>query len=1354
MWSIIRSSLVFIAAVLGFMDTPSRFGKYELMRRLAKGGMAEIFLARSFGVEGFERHLVIKRILPQLASSPQFVGLFIKEAKISASLSHPNIVQIYELGRVGTDHYIAMEYIHGRDLTRINKSMRAEGGQMPVPLAVFVVASILRGLAHAHTRTDAKGRTLNLIHRDVSPHNVMIGFQGEVKLFDFGIARLVGDSDPVEGMPGGGKYAYMSPEQASGLPMDHRSDLYSAGVVLYELLVGHRLFQDPDPSEKLRKVRAAEVPDPRLENKDIPDDLWEILSGMLSKTVDDRPADAGEAEEALWAFLYRHNLRADAHELAAFMAESFPDEVDGDPGVADLEGLASDLRRLEGGGTNLTDISQIDGGTMTASVDNIKLPRLLRGNAGERKTVVVVMAEVTGFTALSSNADASEVVRWHYKLLRRLRRVVDQHGGLLESYQDDRFMVLFGVPRAGEHDLERAVACSDAIQKLTDQGSLRRSRISISIGVHRGDITMGGKSGRTVRYLARGDTIKLAHRLCSKADLGEVLVSDRIAAMAGHRFRFSPGPIIRRKGSRDEHKSFLLHGARDRVDPVTGRWVARGDELEQLSGVIGRLAQGEGGVVAITGGAGVGKSRFMREVQRLARAREVPFVLSRARPYRGYRPFDVLRDVVAHAIGTTREDNPEVVKSQLHRLKRLGISDDDIAVIGAMYGLRNNREGRLDVDRMIGSASRLVDGLSRNGPVIIATDDVQYIASMERQIIGAALRGQREHPLLFLFAGRDQTPSEFRPTDVKIVLGRLKSDRINELACEFLAVHEIDEALLEFVQSTAEGNPLYVDEVIRSLRQAGRIEVNEGCATLVGQPGDLVLPVNLEGMIASRIDALGPAAKGVLQIAATVGVTFPVALVREASGLDDIGPLLSDLAERGIVERSSPDQLGSAAFSSVLLWEAVHRSILGVRLSEYHRMVADGMERLYGDGLDDRRMELAAHCAAGGQYLRAAGHAERAGDRLRAQQMIRPALSCWEEGVGWLDHVSRPGHATQVKEAMLRLKAGDGWRLAGDPRKAEIHLQVAQDLGEETGDTEVESRATVGLGHLYKYMGRTVLSHASYDSARALAIGVVTESELSSAAPWRREVAVDALNGMGSLALEKGDVKRGESLLGDARRLAGSDDLLSARVLAALALRYIRNGDHDSAMVQLEEARERAERAQDPLLLGRILNNLGTIHSESDRFDEALEYYQAALKVREGIDYRMGAVINLHNIGDVHFRLGDAARAWAAFKRSRDLASASGFDHGVIMNDAYMAFLEGQRGAEDTETRLESIAQQADKFAHSETRVNARLLLGKHRLAGGDEDGARSVWNEGVQVAMDLGAPQLARALEASLAEL
>jgi len=1336
------------------MQLPARFGKYELVQRLAKGGMAEIFLARSFGVEGFERHLVIKRILPDLASSPKFVALFIKEAKISATLAHPNIVQIYELGRVSTDHYIAMEYLHGRDLTRINKSLRADEERLPIPLAVFVVASILRGLHHAHTRTDSGGRTLDLIHRDVSPHNVMVGFQGEVKLFDFGIARLVGDSDGTVGMPGGGKYAYMSPEQASGGHMDRRSDIYSAGVVLYELLVGHRLFQNPDPAEKLRRVREADVPDPRIENPDIPDELWEILQRMLARDVGDRPDHAGVAEEELWAFLFRHGMRADAHELAVFMGRRFPEEAKGDPGIADLQGLASDLRRLEGGATGVTDISNIDPHTITSSVENIKIPRLFKGNAGERKSVVVLMAEVTGFTDMSASQDAADVVRWHYKLLRRLRRVVDRHGGLLEHYQDDRFMVLFGVPRAGEHDLERAVACSESIQMLTQQGSLRRRRIAISIGIHRGEITMGGKSGRNIRYLARGDTIKLAHRLCSKADLGEVLVSDKVAAMAGNRFRFTAGPVLRRKGSRAEYKSFVLHGARDRMDPVTGRWVSRADELERLGGVIERLAGQEGAVVSISGGAGVGKSRFLREVQRLARARGVPFILSRARPYRGYRPFDVLRDVAAHAIGVGREDGVEVVRSQMHRLKRLGMAEDDIEVIGAMYGVRSHRDGRVDVDRMIGAAARLVDAIASQGPTIITIDDVQYIGTLERKIIGAAIRGQREHPPLFLFSGRDQMPAEFRPADVQIILGRLKDDRLDDLVREFLGAHQVGEPLLEVLRSTAEGNPLYVDEVIRTLRQTGRVVMENGHAQLSGTSDEVRLPVNLEGMIASRIDALGPASKGVLQIAATVGLTFPVVLVREASGMDDITGLLQDLTARGIIEMDEAEHEGRASFSSVLLWEAVHRSILGVRLSEYHRMVADGMERLYGENLEDRRMELASHCAAGSQYLRAAGHAERAGDRMRDQQMIHPALACWEEGVGWLDHVGRPGHATRIKEASLRLKAGEGWRLAGDPRKAEIHLQVAQDLGADTGNTELEARATFSLGQLYQYMGRLILSRACFDASRDLALAMVDRDNLSDVAPWRREVAVGALDGLGTLAIDGGDSERGEVLLQEARELAGTDDVLAARALTALSQRSIRQGDASDALVLLEEAKGRAKRAGDPLLHGRILNNLGILQTEAGRYDEALDLFREALRIREGLDYRMGAVINLHNIGDVHMRLGDDARAWAAFKKSHELAIASGFEHGEVMNEAYLAFLEGRQGQGDPEERLVDVLKRADRIGQHETRVNARWFLGKHRFGQGDLEGARHVWEEGLAVATDLDSPQLARELEVALQSL
>jgi tetratricopeptide (TPR) repeat protein len=260
--------------------------------------------------------------------------------------------------------------------------------------------------------------------------------------------------------------------------------------------------------------------------------------------------------------------------------------------------------------------------------------------------------------------------------------------------------------------------------------------------------------------------------------------------------------------------------------------------------------------------------------------------------------------------------------------------------------------------------------------------------------------------------------------------------------------------------------------------------------------------------------------------------------------------------------------------------------------------------------------------------------------------------------------------------------------------------------------------------------------------------------DLSEVAPWRREVAVDALDGLGSLSMELGQVSEGEALLAEAREIAGSDDLLAARTLNSLALRTIRSGDMEASTELLEEAKGHAEQAGDPLLLGRILNNLGTIHTEAGRYDEALENFQTALRIREGLDYRKGAVINLHNIGDVHFRMGDLARAWAAFKRSRDIASASGYEPGVIMNDAFMAYLEGKKGEDGVGERLKLITAKADKTTHHETRMNARLLWGKHRAEKGDEKGAREVWNEGIEIAASLDLPQLARELVASLAEL
>jgi tetratricopeptide (TPR) repeat protein len=784
---------------------------------------------------------------------------------------------------------------------------------------------------------------------------------------------------------------------------------------------------------------------------------------------------------------------------------------------------------------------------------------------------------------------------------------------------------------------------------------------------------------------------------------------------------------------------------------VRGRWVERADELATIDAAIDALAAGEGRVLSISGEAGTGKTRLLKEVFDRARARDLPCVLARARPFRGYRPFDVLRAVVAHVLGIEREAGTEQVQAQIQGLRRFDLSDRDIEVIGAMFGLPMNARQRVDVAAMKGAAGRMLAGLARGGPVLLLSDDVQYIGSLELEIIGAAVRAPREGAILFVFAGRTQLPPELQPADQVLQLKRLDEATVLTLTQELLSVGEVDAALLDLVARSAEGNPLYLDEITRMLRLEGRIVLDRGKAFLEGDADQIHLPPGLEALIASRIDALGPAAKGVLQLGATIGTAFSPKLVGEASGLDDIGPLLEDLERRGIIHRDPGSPAARCAFSSVLVWELVHRSIKGIRLTEYHRMVADGMERLYKKELDDHRMELAGHCAAGGRFLVAAEHAELAGDTLRGQQLLGPAIECWEQGIQWLDRLDRPGLPGRLLEAVLRLKAGKGRSQTGEPSKAELHLQVAQDLASEVSDLEIEARSTLELGHLYREMGRTVLAQASLESAHSSAVAGITNPAVKELARWRREVGVNALADLAIMALDAGDGAEAEQHLTDVRRLAGAEDDLAAHALLALANRHIRLDDVGSALELLMEGQERAERAGDRILLGRVVNNIGIVHHIERRYEQALSCFREALNIRQGLGYRMGSVVNLHNIGDTHFRMGDTSRAWAAFHQSRDLAEQMDWQPGVIMNDVFLAFLEAGEDPEYGADRLEVAAAQADKLMLHDSRIAARWLLGRLHADQADTPRAKAVWTEAIALAEQLEAPRMAEEIRAEL---
>jgi serine/threonine protein kinase len=307
---------------------PVPFGKYLLLDRISVGGMAEVFKAKSYGVEGFEKIIAIKRILPTMGEDRDFIKMFIDEAKIAGQLAHANICQIFELGRIDGSHFIAMEYIWGKDLLQIQNRLRKMKQPMPIPMACFSIAKVLEGLDYAHRKRDPLGRPLEIVHRDCSPQNVLVSYEGEVKVIDFGIAKATSRNSRTMAGVLKGKFGYMSPEQVRGLPLDRRSDIFALGTMLYECVTNDRLFQGETDFSTLEKVRNVDIRPPRELNPAVPEAIEKIILKALAKDVEDRYQWCSEMLADIQAFLMSQDVVFTAKTLSSWLKEVFTADME------------------------------------------------------------------------------------------------------------------------------------------------------------------------------------------------------------------------------------------------------------------------------------------------------------------------------------------------------------------------------------------------------------------------------------------------------------------------------------------------------------------------------------------------------------------------------------------------------------------------------------------------------------------------------------------------------------------------------------------------------------------------------------------------------------------------------------------------------------------------------------------------------------------------------------------------------------------------------------------------------------------------------------------------------------------
>ncbi len=310
-------------------ELPRSFGRFVLFEHIGRGGMADIFLAQMSTSLGGSRNVVVKQILPKLSADPGFSDMLIAEAKLAAKLNHANVVQVFDLGRESERLFIGMEYVEGFDLNQMLRALSRAKRPLPAEFAILIVRETLKALGYAHRAKDDNGKELGIVHRDVSPSNVLISFEGEVKLCDFGIARAYGgelDESQVQRARVAGKVAYMSPEHARGETIDARADVFAAGILLWELCAGRRMYRGSE-DEMFDAAKNAQIPE--LPSRGMPEEerLREILAKALAPNKEDRFTSADEFLEALEEYAIPNRLMASAIRFGSFLEDGFAEEI-------------------------------------------------------------------------------------------------------------------------------------------------------------------------------------------------------------------------------------------------------------------------------------------------------------------------------------------------------------------------------------------------------------------------------------------------------------------------------------------------------------------------------------------------------------------------------------------------------------------------------------------------------------------------------------------------------------------------------------------------------------------------------------------------------------------------------------------------------------------------------------------------------------------------------------------------------------------------------------------------------------------------------------------------------------------
>jgi tetratricopeptide (TPR) repeat protein/tRNA A-37 threonylcarbamoyl transferase component Bud32 len=1273
------------------------FGKYQLLELLGRGGMAEVFKAKSYGVEGFEKLLVIKRILPTLTDNERFVEMFINEAKIAVILNHANIVQVFDLGKVGDSYYIAMEFVQGLDLSTLLKKCKDAGRRLPPELAAYLASEVAKGLDYAHRRRGQNLEPLNIVHRDISPHNILVSHEGEVKITDFGIARAKTTLDEEEPGTVKGKYAYMAPEQALALPHDRRVDIFALGVVLYEALTGANPFKGLKAADVIHKAQNRAYPAIRetAEGAGIPAELAAIVERAMNPVPENRFEHAGSLYEELISFLYSAGARVGAHTVAAFLQELREREAAVDhAGEARLvevvggETVAASTAAGTRDGSDPEEITSVqvptaagtDAGTSTTGT---------RGLAAELRDVTVLAVELIGPSPPP-------------QLVSRLLAVIDEGGGSVVEERGDLIVALFGVEVADGRDTQDAIAAALRLQRTALAALERTDRFQIGVGVHPDKIvvTAGSKVREDDTYYK---AVQSARDL-AKRGIGWVCTSAAGRDLAADSFRFEEVTTTAVAGV--DQLVCKVVGRRP-VAETYGRIFGRRDQLRAVGEALAVVSRGAGRVVRVEGDPGCGKSRLMHEVnQRLAAGgHEIGWYEAACLPWRRDTPFSAVAAMFRSILALGEIEERLELRSKIERLRELGLIPEEVDAVAVVLGAEAEHDaGPEDRGRQLRSALiRAASSLAADKMTVLFWDDLQDADSESLEILQHLSRSIGHVPLLLTLAGTPGTTAawEQHPASTSIQLPPLSESDSRRLALSRLGVRKAPDDLLMDVALKSDGNPLYIEEYVKALLAGGVVQVRDNRVEYSPEAHLLDLPKTLRGLVSARVKRLPSEQKGLLQRAAVMGQRFNLALLGRVTGVpvNLLRPVLLGLKDVGLLARISAAEF---AFASDLVRDVVYQGIVLADRREIHGAVAAAIEDMFADRLDEFVERLAVHYQEGGNRQKAVEYLIRAGRKVASDYSPRAALDLYLRALDLLHNVPRPD-----SERILALYLPIG-ELAIKSNQHELGIQkmrLAEQLAEELGDRRSLIQVLRLTAELHGRSDRFAASQQYFQHAIQLA------DELGDPV-LRCEVRATA----GEIYILLGDMKKAAPFYREAIelcRVTGNVDLQIA-CLSQLGKAEANSGEVERAIATIGEAERLITGDVSPETRCTFERSRAQVYYMSRDIEKSVSYSVRALDIAREYDLKDQIAANAHNLGDDYVLLGDYRKAFSYLRMSQEVAEEIGFDLVVNLNRIFLAFVDALKfGSQDGLAQLEQALEQADERNTVWEQVQVHYFLGR-----------------------------------------